>query len=243
MRFAASVRGRRSSIPTMGQLITSSTGMKYAKRSAPTNFLTISDSVTIPIIRPFSATNTLSTLQIFISFAASTTEVPVSTETIFFSINCPTVIICFPPVILILYGSASLSTRHCAPVRGLLLMRKIDRLRKKSGESVTCLSSISVQLPIVSACVLLIILGTGTPMALAELAAEQVMIISNSNSRDSLLVAEHYAEQRGVPLRQIVKLDLPSDESMSRDAYEQRLVLPLRKALQTQNLHNSIRVL
>src|SRR5262249_30390135 len=111
------------------------------------------------------------------------------------------------------------------------------------GESVTCLSSISVQLPIVSACVLLIILGTGTPMALAELAAEQVMIISNSNSRDSLLVAEHYAEQRGIPLRQIVKLDLPADETMSRDTYEQRLSLPLRKALQTQNLHNSIRVL
>lgn len=107
----------------------------------------------------------------------------------------------------------------------------------------TCSIRISVQLPIVSVCVLFVVLASGIPTALAELAAEQVMIVANSNSRESLLVAEHYAEQRGIPLRQIVKLDLPSDETMSREAYEQRLVLPLRQALQTQNLHNSIRVL
>ena len=85
-------------------------------------------------------------------------------------------------------------------------------------------------------------LGNAYPVQ-AELSANQVMIVANFNSGESLMVAEHYAQQRGVPLRQIVKLDLPSDETMNRDAYEQQLVLPVRKALQTQNLHNSIRVL
>src|SRR5262245_24806606 len=107
----------------------------------------------------------------------------------------------------------------------------------------TCSFSISVQPPIVSAWVIVMVLTRCITPAFAELAAEQVMIVANSNSRESLLVAEHYAEQRGIPLRQIIKLDLPSDETMSRDAYEQRLVLPLRKGLKTQNLHNSIRVL
>jgi uncharacterized protein (TIGR03790 family) len=69
------------------------------------------------------------------------------------------------------------------------------------------------------------------------------MIVANANSRESLVVAQHYAARRGVPMQQIAKLDLPLDETMSRDAYEQRLILPLRKALQTHNLHNSIRVL
>lgn len=103
--------------------------------------------------------------------------------------------------------------------------------------------SILVHPTIVSAWVLVMIFTSNMPRALAELAAKQVMIVANINSRESLMVAEHYAAQRGVPLGQVVKLDLPSDETMSRDAYEQRLVLPLRKALQTQNLDNSIRVL
>lgn len=86
------------------------------------------------------------------------------------------------------------------------------------------------------------LLGSAHPVG-AELTANQVMIVANANSRESLMVAEHYASLRGVPLRQIAKLDLPSDETISREDYIQRLVLPLRQALQTQNLHNSIRVL
>ena len=103
--------------------------------------------------------------------------------------------------------------------------------------------SILIRPTIVTVLFLVMVVTNGIPSALAELTADQVMIVANRNSRESLTVAEHYATHRGIPLQQITKLDLPSDETMSRDDYERRLVLPLRQALQTQGLHNSIRVL
>ena len=96
---------------------------------------------------------------------------------------------------------------------------------------------------IVTALSLVMVLAPDVPQALAELASDQVLIVANVNSRESLMVAEHYAVRRGVPLGQIVKLDLPSDDTMSRDDYERRLALPLRQTMQAQGLHNSIRVL
>lgn len=85
-------------------------------------------------------------------------------------------------------------------------------------------------------------MGNAFP-AQAELSANQVMIVANANSREGLMVAEHYATRRGVPLQQIVKLDLSLDDTMSREDYERRLVVPLRQALQDQQIQQSIRVL
>lgn len=82
-----------------------------------------------------------------------------------------------------------------------------------------------------------------THSARAELSADQVLIVANANNRDSLMVAEHYATRRGIRFQQIVILDLPSGETMSRADYDRRLVLPLRQALQKNRLHHSIRVL
>jgi uncharacterized protein (TIGR03790 family) len=92
--------------------------------------------------------------------------------------------------------------------------------------------------------VLLVITFVGkVPPAQAELSANQVMIVANANSRESLMVAEHYATRRGVPLQQIAQLDLPLDDTMSRENYERRLVIPLRQALQDQRIQQSVRVL
>ncbi len=92
--------------------------------------------------------------------------------------------------------------------------------------------------------VLLVITFVGkVPPAQAELSANQVVIVANANSRESLMVAEHYATRRGVPLQQIAKLDLPLDDTMSRENYERRLVMPLRQALQDQRIQQFIRVL
>ncbi len=79
--------------------------------------------------------------------------------------------------------------------------------------------------------------------ARAELLPDHVAIVANGNSRESLMVAEHYATRRGVPLQQIIKLDLPPDETISRHGYERLIVLPIRQALQAQDLHRRIRVL
>ena len=67
------------------------------------------------------------------------------------------------------------------------------------------------------------------PHAHAELSANQIVIIANANSRESLAVAEHYAARRGVPKHQIAKLDLPLEETMSRVDYDRRLVSRLYK--------------
>ncbi len=80
------------------------------------------------------------------------------------------------------------------------------------------------------------------PVARAELLPNQVAIVANGNSRESLEVAEHYAAKRGVPTKQIVKLNLPLDETISRHGYEQLIVSPLRQVLQTQSLQSRIRV-
>jgi len=76
----------------------------------------------------------------------------------------------------------------------------------------------------------------------AELSPNQVVIVANANSRESLSVAQHYATRRGIPVQQISKLDLPLDDTMSREDYERRLVTPLRQMLHAQGIHKSIRV-
>lgn len=81
------------------------------------------------------------------------------------------------------------------------------------------------------------------PSVQAELSPNQVLIVANANSQESLAVAEHYATSRGIPEKHIAKLDLPLDETMSRDDYEKQLVIPLRRVVQTAGIQRSIRVL
>lgn len=90
---------------------------------------------------------------------------------------------------------------------------------------------------------LLIAFMRSDPSVQAELLPSQVMIVANANSRESLMVAERYATRRGVPLQQIAKLDLPLDDTMNREDYDRRLVMPLRQALQDHRIQQSIRVL
>ena len=79
--------------------------------------------------------------------------------------------------------------------------------------------------------------------ARAELSPKQVVIVANAKSRESLSVAQYYATRRGIPEQHIVKLDLPLDDTVSREDYEHRLVEPLRQALQAQGVHKSTRVI
>lgn len=76
----------------------------------------------------------------------------------------------------------------------------------------------------------------------AELAPNQVVIVANAKSRESLSVAQHYATRRGIPAQHIVELDLPLDDTMSREDYERRLAAPLRQTLHARDIHKAIRV-
>jgi len=76
----------------------------------------------------------------------------------------------------------------------------------------------------------------------AELSPNQVVIVANANSREGFSVRLHYGTGRGIPVQHISHLDLPLDDTMSREDYERRLVTPLRQMLQAQGVHKSIRV-
>lgn len=72
----------------------------------------------------------------------------------------------------------------------------------------------------------LIVTGIGGALAAAPPGAS-VVVVYNSKMPDSRKVAEHYAEVRKVPSRQVFGLDLPTGEDMSRLEFEERLQKPL----------------
>jgi uncharacterized protein (TIGR03790 family) len=58
-----------------------------------------------------------------------------------------------------------------------------------------------------------------------------VFIVFNKNVRDSREVADYYQTKRGVPAENLIGLDLPDGEDISRADYDKRLLTPLRAAL------------
>ncbi|MGI8979994.1 MAG: TIGR03790 family protein [Pirellulaceae bacterium] len=58
-----------------------------------------------------------------------------------------------------------------------------------------------------------------------------VFLLANKNLPASLEVAEHYCVKRGVPTENIVSLDLPVGEDISRRDFDEKLAQPLREAL------------
>lgn len=77
----------------------------------------------------------------------------------------------------------------------------------------------------------------------AELQPHHVVILANEKSPESLAVAAHYAAQRAVPTGQIIRLDLPFRDALTRQEYEDLVVTPLRRILEERKLSSSIRVL
>jgi len=73
----------------------------------------------------------------------------------------------------------------------------------------------------------LIILG-GSASALEP---KQVLVIANAAMPESLDVARHYLKVRGVPEDNLLALDLPTTEVMTRPDYDDKLVKPLRARL------------
>jgi uncharacterized protein (TIGR03790 family) len=65
---------------------------------------------------------------------------------------------------------------------------------------------------------------------------ESVVLIYNARLPDSKGVADHYAARRNVPAGQIIGLDLPTGETMSRTEYRQQLQEPLLKFLEQNRL-------
>src|SRR5207245_54228 len=83
-------------------------------------------------------------------------------------------------------------------------------------------------------------LGWFAAVSLASLPAadsgNSVLVIYNSRLPESKEVAEYYAQKRGVPASQVLGLDLPATEAMTRSEYLEQLQKPLLKNLEANKL-------
>jgi uncharacterized protein (TIGR03790 family) len=77
----------------------------------------------------------------------------------------------------------------------------------------------------------------------AELQPHQVVILANAKRPESVAVATHYAARRAVPAGHIIRLDLPFRDNLTRREYEDLVVAPLRRTLETRNLASTARVI
>jgi uncharacterized protein (TIGR03790 family) len=89
------------------------------------------------------------------------------------------------------------------------------------------------RVPVVVACVCSAALcWESIPIARADsIDPKQVFLVVNRAVPASQRVAEHYCQRRGVPPENVVALDLPESEDISRSDYDQHLAEPLRLAL------------
>jgi uncharacterized protein (TIGR03790 family) len=65
----------------------------------------------------------------------------------------------------------------------------------------------------------------------AAIEPAEVVLLVNRNLPESLEVGEHYRMKRGVPKENLIILDLPKVEDISRQEYDARIVAPVRAAL------------
>jgi uncharacterized protein (TIGR03790 family) len=65
---------------------------------------------------------------------------------------------------------------------------------------------------------------------------EEVLVIYNKRVPESKQVADYYAQRRAVPSNQVLGLDLPADESMSRQEFLDKLQAPMLKHLEAEKL-------
>lgn len=66
----------------------------------------------------------------------------------------------------------------------------------------------------------------------AEFTAEDVLVLSNSEMKESVYLGRYYAKKRGIAEESIVELKMPTEETISRAQFYSQIVLPLKKVFQ-----------
>ena len=97
-------------------------------------------------------------------------------------------------------------------------------------------------MPLFLVSLVLLILSTGIS-AEAELTPDQVVVLANKSSDDGLAVARQYVARRGIPPSHLVTVNVPTDETVSREIYTTQIVRPLRETLTKLGLAAKARVL
>lgn len=78
---------------------------------------------------------------------------------------------------------------------------------------------------------LLLLAGVALVKPAGALTGEQVLIVANEKSPESLALARHYAQMRNIPTENLIALPLSTDFSISRENYGKQIRDPLKKYL------------
>lgn len=68
-----------------------------------------------------------------------------------------------------------------------------------------------------------------------SLEPSEILIVTNKNTPDSLPLARYYMGKRGIPDENMVQLSVTDHETCSREEYEKKIALPIRKFLIKRN--------
>ena len=77
----------------------------------------------------------------------------------------------------------------------------------------------------------LLVLSLFTPGCLWALEPEEILLIVNSESRDSLRISRYYVSKRALPEENVVVLKCPVSDSISRRDFEAAIAGPLKRVL------------
>lgn len=79
--------------------------------------------------------------------------------------------------------------------------------------------------------------------AQAEILPDEVVVLANADSPESLQVANKYLQARKVPQRNLIALPLTTEETISRKSYQTQLTAPLREELRKRGIAAKAKVL
>ena len=79
--------------------------------------------------------------------------------------------------------------------------------------------------------------------AMAGLSPNEVVVVANSASRDSVALARTYTRRRGIPQSNLVLLSTATAEEVSREVYDAQIRRPLAEALRQRSLAGKARCL
>ena len=65
----------------------------------------------------------------------------------------------------------------------------------------------------------------------AAIGPEELVVVVNTESKDSLRIGELYMRLRNVPARNLIRISAPLEETVSRKQYEKYIAGPVRQAL------------
>lgn len=73
--------------------------------------------------------------------------------------------------------------------------------------------------------------------------ADEIVVLVNMNASGSLGIAEYYMEQRNIPQAHLIKLWITDKEWCSREEFEEKIILPVRRYLKEKDNLKKIRCL